>query len=84
MDIRIINKNQAAALAGVDPKTIFNWVKKGYLNKYIVKGRRTFKVSEKEVMDYLRAPWLVKSMAKPALKCYIDESTGTPVFIDLK
>lgn len=49
MNINIINKAKAARIAGVNPCTIYEWAKKGKINKYYVLGRKTFKVSELEV-----------------------------------
>lgn len=54
MNIQILNKSEAATLAGVDPKTIYQWVNKGYLNKYFVKGRKTFKISQQELEEHMR------------------------------
>lgn len=49
--IPIINKQEAARVVGVSPKTIYEWANKGWINKYMVKGCKTFKVSEAEVIS---------------------------------
>lgn len=51
MNIRILNKHESAKLVKVSNKTIHEWAKLGKINKYIIKGCKTFKVSEFEIKE---------------------------------
>lgn len=53
MNINIITKAKAARIAKVNASTIYEWVKKGYLNKYLIHAYKTFKISEKELRDFI-------------------------------
>lgn len=62
MNINIITKAKAARIAGVNPSTIYEWVKKGYLNKYLIHAYVTFKISEKELREYIAMRELKKQL----------------------
>lgn len=71
--IRILNKAEAARLVGVDNKTIHHWAAIGKINKYSVKGCKTFKVSEKEVKE-------AKIISDLGNKChYCEEDTAIKI-----
>lgn len=52
MDIQVIDKRQAAKFTGVNETTIYNWIKKGKINRYFCKYRDTCLVSTAELLPF--------------------------------
>ena len=51
MNIQILNKVEASRKSKVSQKTIYSWAKKGRINKYWVKDKKTFQVSLQEILN---------------------------------